>query len=205
MIFGKALTASANSHDLAPLTLMSTDVDRIIDGLIALYSVWIRLLEVFVGIWLLWRQLGPVSIAPTLTVFAFFFIQTWASKSMGVLQARWVAAVQRRVTIATNIVRSMKSVKLAGLVESMEALLASEREREIAFAKAFRYILVGINMICKQRSLYTGIFSLIIPQQISLLSFLELLCLLVTRSNLASNIHLHLLHRKHSPHWQSSG
>jgi hypothetical protein len=43
---------------------MNTDVDRVTASLKLLNEIWARLIEIGIGVWLLWRQLGAVSIAP---------------------------------------------------------------------------------------------------------------------------------------------
>jgi ATP-binding cassette subfamily C (CFTR/MRP) protein 1 len=61
---------------------------------------------------------------------------------MGPSQAAWIASVQRRVGVTSTVLRSMKAVKLAGLVTSMGDLLIAERYREIQKALKFRRIMV---------------------------------------------------------------
>jgi hypothetical protein len=50
--------------DSKTVTLMSTDVDRIVSGLELVHETWARLLEMAIGVWLLARQIGAISIAP---------------------------------------------------------------------------------------------------------------------------------------------
>jgi ATP-binding cassette, subfamily C (CFTR/MRP), member 1 len=60
---------------------------------------------------------------------------------------RWVRAVQRRVGIASTVLRQMKSIKLSGLVESMAQLVQSERVRELQWAKQFRGLMVWVQTV----------------------------------------------------------
>ena len=69
LIYAKTLTISGDSGELVPITLMSTDVDRVAYGLQLVNEIWARLIETGIGIYLLWRQLGAVSVAPVLIVF----------------------------------------------------------------------------------------------------------------------------------------
>jgi ATP-binding cassette subfamily C (CFTR/MRP) protein 1 len=70
---------------------------------------------------------------------------------MGPSQAEWVKSVQRRIGVTSTILRSMKSVKLAGLAVSMGDLIQAERVRELKRALKFRWVLVLTNAVgtCK--------------------------------------------------------
>lgn len=47
-----------NTDDSAAMTLMSTDVERITIGLNLIHETWANMIEVSIGIYLLWLQLG---------------------------------------------------------------------------------------------------------------------------------------------------
>lgn len=69
LIYQHALAISSEAYDESgALTLMSTDVDRIILCLIDLNECWARTIEVIVGITLLALQLGWVCIIPLVVV-----------------------------------------------------------------------------------------------------------------------------------------
>ncbi|KAE9991950.1 hypothetical protein EG327_010517 [Venturia inaequalis] len=142
MIYGKALVADSNHNNMAAVTLMSTDVDRIALSLVQLTEIWAQIAQIAIGIWLLWRQLGATAVAPTLLAILCFAIQTQLSRKMGPSQAAWVKAVGRRVGVTSSILRSMKSVKLAGLATSMGELLQAERVHELKMALKFRWLMV---------------------------------------------------------------
>lgn len=70
LIYRHAIELSDGLYDeSAAVTLMSTDVDRIVLCLIDLNECWARLIEVAIGIVLLARQLGWVCIMPIIVVF----------------------------------------------------------------------------------------------------------------------------------------
>jgi hypothetical protein len=58
-----SITALDNS---ASVTLMSTDVQRIVDGIQKIHEVWASFLEIGIGTWLLQRQLGLACIIPVI-------------------------------------------------------------------------------------------------------------------------------------------
>lgn len=52
--------------DAKMVTLMSTDVERAVNGLQMLHETWARILEIAIGIYLLTTRMGAVSISPIL-------------------------------------------------------------------------------------------------------------------------------------------
>lgn len=67
LIYVTLLDCPEGEHNEAKaVTLMSTDVDRIVSGLELVHETWARLLEMAIGVWLLAQQMGAVSIAPVI-------------------------------------------------------------------------------------------------------------------------------------------
>ena len=149
LIYRKSLSGSSSPDDLNAVTLMSSDMAATQGILITILEMCARTVEIVVGIWLLWRQLGAVSVAPILVVATCFVLQVFVASFMGPRQASWMEAVQRRVGQTSSILRLMKSVKLAGLSDSMIDLLQSERIRELNIGIRFRWLMVWQNGVGK--------------------------------------------------------
>jgi ATP-binding cassette subfamily C (CFTR/MRP) protein 1 len=67
LIFNRTLDLSITAvSGSAPLTLMSTDVERITSGLFYLHESWANLIQIGVVMYLLERQLGAGCVAPIL-------------------------------------------------------------------------------------------------------------------------------------------
>lgn len=121
-------------------------------SLVQLTEIWAQITQIAIGIWLLWRQLGATAVAPTLLAILCFAIQSQLSRKMGPSQAAWVKAVGRRIGVTSSILRSMKSVKLAGLATSMGELLQAERVHELKMALKFRWLMVITQAFCTSYS-----------------------------------------------------
>lgn len=60
LIFKKTLDLDASSiKDSAPVTLMSVDIENISLAMSFLHDVWAAAIELPIGIYLLYRQVGP--------------------------------------------------------------------------------------------------------------------------------------------------
>jgi ATP-binding cassette, subfamily C (CFTR/MRP), member 1 len=145
IIFDKSLTTVAKGSDMPAVTLMSTDIDRISFSLQAFPNLWAQVVSIAIGIWLLYQQMGLVSLAPTVLIFLSAMVQSRVAGLSPKVQAKWVAAVQRRIGITAAALRSVKSIKLGGMVEVMKTVLQGERNRELQEGMGFRKNIVAQN------------------------------------------------------------
>jgi ATP-binding cassette subfamily C (CFTR/MRP) protein 1 len=66
-VYGKATSIAAVAKDnKASITLMSTDVERTIRGLIDLHEMWANILQVAITTWLLEIELGAACVGPAI-------------------------------------------------------------------------------------------------------------------------------------------
>ncbi|ETS74387.1 hypothetical protein PFICI_14253 [Pestalotiopsis fici W106-1] len=148
LIYQHALSISSNAYDESgALTLMSTDIDRIILCLIDVNECWARTIEVIVGMTLLALQLGWISIVPLVVVVVSFFGATRISSTIGARQKVWIDAVQKRVSITASVLASMKAVKMMGLSRILTTLIQDQRVEETHRMANFRWSIVAQNMV----------------------------------------------------------
>ncbi|KAL2873350.1 hypothetical protein SGCOL_011492 [Colletotrichum sp. CLE4] len=130
--------------EAAAVTLMSTDIERIVNGMSKIYESWSTLLQMAVALALLYRQLGVVIIIP-LVLFLICAVGAGAfSGSAGAFQASWMAAIQKRVAVTSSVLGAPKGVKLSGFTDKMFQVIQDLRLREIASAAKFRTMLFVI-------------------------------------------------------------
>ncbi|CAI7566126.1 unnamed protein product [Penicillium crustosum] len=145
LIFRKSL--ELQKSDMAPLTLMSTDVERIIQGLHYVHESFVSLFTFSVALWLLKRQLGVGAIAPIVVSVCSMLVIATFGKSISNAQKRWVEAVEKRVSVTTDILTSIKGIKMSGLGKYSSALLQGLRETELVVSLTMRrFLTVGIGL-----------------------------------------------------------
>jgi hypothetical protein len=149
LIYDKSLHYPAADGDLPAITLMSTDIDQVMAALVYMANAWANLAETAIGIWLVWRQMGPIALAPILVVILCSVGSIWLGWLQGKARGIWVQAVQRRIGFTARTLGSMKSVKLAGMADISAKLLQVERKRELDKAKDLRWNMVWQNAIGK--------------------------------------------------------
>ncbi|KAF2811591.1 putative multidrug resistance protein [Mytilinidion resinicola] len=146
LVFNKTLNLRDGVYDeSAAVTHMSTDIDRIAEGMKNMHETWGRLIEVAIGIWLLSVQLGAVSITPIVIVVICAGINTRAAKTSSIRQKIWGASVQTRIGGTASLLGSMKSVKMMGLADLMSENILADRIHEMNTAKGFRWVQVFVN------------------------------------------------------------
>lgn len=140
------------SDDLPAVTLISADIDQLSNALLYASEVWATIAEVGIGIGLLWRQIGPISLAPIFLTVMAAGINTWLARMQGGSRKIWLQAMQKRIGLTSAVLSSMKSIKLAGMSDTQAHLLQEERVTEIAKACTFRWLTVCQNTVCMRPS-----------------------------------------------------
>lgn len=75
LIYENLLHLDINSPSVSPegaLTLFNTDCETIIHGIMHMHELWAGIVEVFVGIYLISRQLGAAAAMPVVIVVGQF-------------------------------------------------------------------------------------------------------------------------------------
>lgn len=80
-VYRKVMELPSTSNDKAAVTLMSTDVERVTDGLRSLHDIWAEIAEVGIAIWLLERELGVGAVGPVVLAIRKESISTWQMSS----------------------------------------------------------------------------------------------------------------------------
>jgi ATP-binding cassette subfamily C (CFTR/MRP) protein 1 len=72
-VFEKATELSlADSSSAKSVTLMSTDVERTIRGLLDMHDMWANVIQVAIAAWLIETELGVACVAPILIAIGMF-------------------------------------------------------------------------------------------------------------------------------------
>ncbi|KAI9041611.1 putative ABC multidrug transporter [Aspergillus affinis] len=143
MVYKKAGTLSVKDADpAASLTLMSADIERIVQGWQTIHDIWGNTLEIALAIFLLERELGVSCVVPV-AVSLVALVGSLISLSLVVSrQAMWLEAIERRISSTGSMLASMKGIKLLGLSHFFMTHVHGLRLEELKISKSFRRILV---------------------------------------------------------------
>lgn len=139
LIYRHTLTGNAgSSRDSAAVTLMSTDIDQINEGIISTDALWGGVIEIAVSVVLLQRQIGAACIAPVILAFMSTLASFWIGKRGRSTVVQWVGAVERRVSASTAVLDSFKVVRMLDLTQILSSYLHDLRVAELKLARPFR-------------------------------------------------------------------
>ncbi|KAE8149908.1 P-loop containing nucleoside triphosphate hydrolase protein [Aspergillus avenaceus] len=131
----------------AIITLMTTDIDRIISCLVMLNESWARMIEVGIGIALLALRLGWICLMPLVIILISSRGTVFISKHIGGHQKIWVDAVQQRIAITRSMLGNIHTAKGGGLSQTFMRLVQGKRDHETHQMANYRWSVVWKNMI----------------------------------------------------------
>lgn len=153
---------SARYNMAAPVSLMGTDIERIIQGLKDFHELWANTIQVALSIWLLYREMGAACVAPAVVAAICSLGALAMSASAARFQVTWMAATQERVEATASAISSMKGVKLLGLTQRVGHMIEKLRAKELQSARMFRYVEVLSATVSFAPLLLSPIFTLLI-------------------------------------------
>ncbi|GAB1196308.1 hypothetical protein APSETT444_005577 [Aspergillus pseudonomiae] len=151
MVYRKATTLSTEDADPASsLTLMSADIERIVQGWQTIHDIWGNALEIGLAIFLLEQQLGvaavvAVGVAVCESEFTLSVALAGSLVSLAFVmsrQAMWLEAIERRISSTTSMLASMKGIKMLGLSDLLMTCIHNLRLDELSISRNFRKLLV---------------------------------------------------------------
>ncbi|KAL4976783.1 P-loop containing nucleoside triphosphate hydrolase protein [Aspergillus desertorum] len=143
MVYRKACTLNLKDADPAePVTLMSADIERIVQGWQTLHEMWANVAEIALAVFLLERELGVACVVPMgVTVVALMGCSV-CMPLVAARQAVWLEAIEKRISATSSMLGSMKGIKMLGLQSSLMKSIHNLRIDELEISKRFRKLLV---------------------------------------------------------------
>lgn len=142
-VFSKTTeTKLTGTDDSAALTLMSTDVERILVGAHVAHELWANTIEVAIGCLLLEQKLGVAFVSPIVIIAICAVSMTWVLRNVGRRQSLWMAKIQNRVGLTANTISHMKLYKISGITGPVADLVQRLRVDEIKVGNSFRGLLI---------------------------------------------------------------
>lgn len=142
-IYKKTTEAKVSAtDDKAALTLMSTDVERVIQGFTSMHEFWANTIQVGLACWLLSKQIGAAFIAPLIVVGCCAVCSAVLGKHIPPRQMAWMGKIQRRVGVTAAMIGQMKHLKISGLVAPVENMVQRMRLDELNTGSRFRIVMV---------------------------------------------------------------
>lgn len=120
---------------------MATDVQKICDSLAFIHEMWASVVEVGLGVWLLYKEVGFAMFGPLIVTVVVMSGTLALTKRAGEAQKSWISGIQTRIGATSKILESMKGVKMLGLASKMAATIKDLRTHEIDLSIRLRKVL----------------------------------------------------------------
>ncbi|KAK7402406.1 hypothetical protein QQX98_011848 [Neonectria punicea] len=131
------------ADDAAAVTLMSTDIERILQGAPTIHDMWAGTVEVALGCWLLQKQIGVAFVSPIVVIVVCALVLAWVLSLIGKKQGAWMAKIQNRVGLTSNAISNMKLYKISGITGPVAELIQRLRVGEIKIGNHYRWLLIS--------------------------------------------------------------
>ncbi|CEJ92394.1 hypothetical protein VHEMI08049 [[Torrubiella] hemipterigena] len=142
-IFRKTTQVNATAgSDTAAITLMSTDLDRVVRGGQVIHELWAILAQVAIGCYLLQGQLGVAFISPLVVIAVCSVLMVAVSRPVDKRMGTWMEQIEKRVSLTASAVGNMKAFKISGLAGVVGSLIQNMRAVEITVGKRFRWLVI---------------------------------------------------------------
>ncbi|KAJ5965703.1 ABC transporter integral membrane type 1, partial [Penicillium waksmanii] len=139
--------ASGQCQETRSTTLMSTDVDRIVTGLLNFHELWASPVEIVIALVLLSRSVGYPSVAALAVALVSVLGSSYLAPRMRQWQKIWVQAVQERVSFTSVVLKELRQIKMFGAESDMGLKIHRLRESELRQSKPYRSMIVGVNVL----------------------------------------------------------
>ncbi|XWX01630.1 hypothetical protein V2A60_009658 [Cordyceps javanica] len=146
LVFKKTLELeSSGIRDMAPVTLMSTDVEGIVTGGAVLHDIWAAFIELPLALFMLFRQVGVPSLFILIPALLTTIFAGIIAPKLGPAKVLWNTAIQQRVGDTSNMLSQIKGVKMMGLTDFFVDRLQELRAHELRLSVKFRWIQVYLH------------------------------------------------------------
>ncbi|KAF9201818.1 Multidrug resistance-associated protein 1 [Haplosporangium sp. Z 27] len=157
MVYRKALRLSVRSKNETTngeiTNHMSVDADQWWDMVVYL-SMWISIpVEVGIAMKLLYDLLGWTMLAGVLVMVAMLPLQTWQARVIKKMQAEKLKAMDQRVNLTTDVLASMKIIKLYGWSAAFMNRILTVRKMELQALRKMGIIQAFMSIIFISSSL----------------------------------------------------
>ncbi|KAJ4863834.1 ABC transporter domain-containing protein [Trichoderma breve] len=149
LIYRKMLRLSASElSESSAVTLMGNDIETLAERANALLiEGWANTLTVGIAVYMLYAQLGAVCVAPIVMAIVSIVLCWFIGKVLVKRQTVYQKATQARINFTSEVLGSIKAVKMLGYTERFTDLLEDKRDQDLNVGKHYRQMIVWANTV----------------------------------------------------------
>uniref|UniRef100_M4BJZ7 Uncharacterized protein n=1 Tax=Hyaloperonospora arabidopsidis (strain Emoy2) TaxID=559515 RepID=M4BJZ7_HYAAE len=146
-VYSKSLVLSAAARQKKTTgeitNLMSIDAQRLQELSTYVNSVWYSVFQIVVACYLLWKQIGPATLAGVAVIVLMLPLTAAFSKLMRRLQLRLMEVKDERIKICNEVLAGMKVIKLQAWEHSFTKRVLEYRNEELSKLSTYIYARSG--------------------------------------------------------------
>ncbi|UKZ93816.1 uncharacterized protein TrAFT101_008724 [Trichoderma asperellum] len=149
LIYRKILRLSTSDlNESSALALMGNDIETLAERANALLiEAYANSLTVGLAVYMLYAQLGPVCVAPIVMAIVSIVLCWFIGKILVKRQTVYQKATQDRINFTSEVLGSIKAVKMLGYTERFTDLLEDKRDQDLNVGKHYREMIVWANTV----------------------------------------------------------
>lgn len=123
------------------VNLMSTDAQRLAELCFELHNIWVLPIQIFLALIILFWVVGWAMLAGLGIMFSIFIVNIFVATKAKNFMAALMSAKDKRLKATTEVLNSMKVIKLYGWQDCYEKKVV--KLREVEFAELSKYLYLG--------------------------------------------------------------
>ncbi|KXJ96142.1 ABC transporter type 1, transmembrane domain-containing protein [Microdochium bolleyi] len=144
------------------LSLISNDIDALDSISELVHETWAQALEVFLGFFLLWREVGWLWPVPLVMIFVCSRVSQYVARSIRSKQGSWNSATQDRLSMTASMIANIKSIKMTGLQQPVTNHIMKLRIRELNMASKVRWMMVAYNASANALGMFAPVVTIVL-------------------------------------------
>ena len=141
VVYEKSLRLSlAAAHGCgggAASNLLSVDTERIVRCIGQFHTLWSGVVQIAIGTYLLYLQIGWSFVSGLITVLVCIVITPLGSRGIEGKQTRWSSATDARVNLVASVLAHIQGIKLMAYESVLLTKLRAYRQKEIDLMRTF--------------------------------------------------------------------
>ncbi|KAI1810238.1 P-loop containing nucleoside triphosphate hydrolase protein [Poronia punctata] len=162
LVHAKCLTMRDGVYDgAAAVTHMSSDTDHLEKWAWLSQEIWAQLIEFFIGVAMLWSQLGWWCLTPVIVVVLLSQAARWSGRRISGAMADWQGAKQKRIALTTSTIDYLKQIKMMGVTDTVMERVQKSRMLDLDTGMSYRWIILFINLGVNGISILAPVLTLV--------------------------------------------
>jgi ATP-binding cassette subfamily C (CFTR/MRP) protein 10 len=122
------------------INFMSTDVDRIVSFCTSFHAAWSMPFNIVVALYLLYREVGLAFLSGLFCALLMVPLNKFIATKIGEMSVKLMAFKDQRLKLVTEIIRSIRTVKVSNWEPYFEGRINEIRHEELKYLKWRKYL-----------------------------------------------------------------